>query len=76
MSNHKGSTLESRKDNNLLPLPNPTMNDTSTLVFLYWKHEIIQNKESNSEQSDHNGEGASEAETNRQPAQQLSQVPI
>ena len=53
------------------------MNDTSTLLFLYWKHEIIQNEEeSNSEQSDHNGEGASEDETNRQPAQQLSQVPI
>ena len=37
LSNQKGSTLESRKDDNLLPLPNPTMNDTSTLLFLYWK---------------------------------------
>ena len=48
----------------------------STLLFLYWKHDIIQNEESNSEQSDHYGEVASEAETNGHPAQQLSQVPI
>ena len=53
------------------------MNDTSTLLFLYWKHEIIQNEEeSNSEQSDHYGNFSSEAETNGQLAQQLSQVPI
>ena len=38
--------------------------------------DIIHNEESNSEQSDHYGEVASEAETNGQPAQQLSQVPI
>ena len=49
------------------------VNDTSTL---YWKHDIIQNEESNSEQSDHYGEVASEAETNGQPAKQSSQVPI
>ena len=52
------------------------MNDTSTLLFLYWKYDIIQNEEYNSEQLDHYGEVASEAETNGHPAQQLSQVPI
>ena len=63
------STLESVKDDNLFPPPNPTKNETSTLLFLYWKHDIIQNEESNSEQSDHYGEVASEAETNGHPAQ-------
>ena len=52
------------------------MNDTSTLLFLYWKYDIIQNEEYNSEQLDHYGEVASEAETNGQPAQQLSEVQI
>ena len=49
LSNQKGRMLESRKDDNLFPPLNPTMNDTSTLLFLYWKHDTIQNEESNSE---------------------------
>ena len=38
------------------------------------KHNTQNEEESNSEQSDHDGEVASEAETNGQPAQQSSQV--
>ena len=36
------------------------------------KHDIQNEEERNSEQSDHDGEVASEAETNGQPAQQSS----
>ena len=40
------------------------------------KHNAQNEEESNSEQSGHNGQVASEAETNGQPAQQLSEVQI